>query len=107
MRAKAIYLSNDHLLEVRGLKNIAADEYIDDATVTVTLVDEEGAEVSGQSWPLTLSHVAGSDGIYRGTLTDSLSLTVDLEYTAQITASGGSNLAGYWEIPLRAAIRAS
>ena len=107
MRAKAIYLSNDHLLELRGLKNIATDAYIDDATVTATLVDEEGVEVAGQGWPLTLSYVSGSDGIYRGTLTDSLSLTEDLEYTAKITASGGSDLAGYWEIPLRAAIRAS
>ena len=107
MRAKAIYLSNDHLLELRGLKNIAADEYIDDATVTVTLVDEEGVEVAGQSWPLTLSYVPGSDGIYRGTLEDALDLTENLEYTAKITASGGSNLAGYWEITNRGTIRSS
>ena len=104
MRPKAIYLSTDHLLEVRGLKNIATDAYIDDATVIATLVDEDGAEVVGQSWPLTLSYVASSDGIYRGTLEDALNLTEDLEYTAQITASGGSNLARYWEIALRAAI---
>ncbi len=107
MRAKAIYLSNDHLLELRGLKNIATDAYIDDATVTAILVDEDDAQVSGQTWPLALSYVAGSDGIYRGTLTDSLSLTVDRVYTAQITVSGGSNLAAYWEIVLKGATRDS
>ena len=105
MATKAIYISNDHLLELRGMKNIAADAYIDNATVTAVLVDEDGVEVVGQSWPVTLSHVAESDGDYRATLEDALELTVGLAYTAQISASGGSDLAGYWEYPLRARIR--
>lgn len=103
--AGAIYLSNDNLLEIDGLKNTATDAYINNATVTATLVDEGGTAVVGETWPITLSYVSGSDGKYRGTLKDTLSLTAGLGYTAQITADGGADLKGYWEFPLRSAVR--
>ncbi len=103
--AQALYKSNDNLLEIDGLKNAATDAYIDDATVTVTLVDAEGAEVTGQSWPTTMSYVASSNGKYRAVLKDALSVTNLDRYTAKITADGGSDLLGYWEFPLSAIVR--
>lgn len=84
-----IYLNNDNLLSVENLKNAATDVYINDATVTATLKDKLGANVTGQSWPLTMTFVASSNGTYRGTLEDGLSLTEGESYTAEITADAG------------------
>ena len=97
---KILYDGNDHIVEVRGLKNVATGEYINDATVQATLKDSEDANVSGQSWPTTLSYVTGSNGKYRATLEDGLSLTVGDRYTAEITADGGDGLKAKWSVDL-------
>jgi hypothetical protein len=104
---EVIYVSNDNLLKVNGLRNAlaAAGVYLETATVTVTLVDEQGAAVSGETWPLSLAFVAGSDGNYRATLKDTLSITADKKYKAKITADGGVGLRAYWEIPVLTKIR--
>jgi len=103
------YVSNDSLLKLDGLEDEAATTttYINDATVTATLVDEDGANVSGQSWPVTLSYVAASNGNYRATLEDVLVLSHGSNYTAKITANGGAGLMGYWELPIAAETRRS
>ena len=101
-----IYISNDNLLTLDALTNTADSSFINDATVTVTLVDSTGTEVTGETWPLAMSYVSSSNGKYQATLTDSLSLSKGT-YTAQITANGGAGLLGYWEITLRALVRNS
>ncbi len=55
-------------------------------TVTATLVDEDGTTVTGQTFPLTLSYVAASNGNYRGVLEDDLNLTESASYWVQVTA---------------------
>ena len=93
-----LYRSNDHVLELRGLKNELTGAALNSATVTVTLVDATGAQVSGDTWPKTMSYVTSSSGNYRCTLGYALSLTEDARYTAQITANAGSGLRAYWEM---------
>lgn len=88
---------SDNVLELSGLKNEVTGAFINTATVTATLVDREGVEVTGQSWPTAMPYVAASDGVYRGTLSDSLDLTKFETYTAQITADAGPGLRQYWE----------
>ena len=102
-----IYLNNDNLLSVENLKNAATDVYINDATVTATLKDKLGANVTGQSWPLTMTFVSSSNGTYRGTLEDGLSLTEGESYTAEITADAGSDQIANWSIQLTATKRTS
>lgn len=80
-----LYLQSDNLLEVTGLQNVATGAYINNATVTVTLVDAGGTAVSGQSWPATLSYVSGSNGDYRVTLEDTLSLSENGTYVPRVT----------------------
>jgi len=99
--AQIIYYLNDHTIELRNLKNEVTGDYLDAATVTVTLVDSNDAEVSGETWPLTMSYVTGSNGVYRATFSDTLSLTKLAKYTAKVTADGGAGLKGYWEVPLK------
>lgn len=57
-----------------GLRNRLTNAWVTDAVVTATLKTTGGAEVDGQSWPLTLAYVEGSKGVYRGTLLHSLSV---------------------------------
>lgn len=103
--ASALYVGNDNVLEVDGLKNAVADTYINNATVSVILVDKNGEQVEGDTWPKTMDYVADSDGKYRCTLKDTLSLSPMEAYTATITADGGADLKGYWEFALRSATR--
>ncbi len=104
---EVIYYGNDNMLELRGLKNAASGAYENSATVEVTLKDDDGAEVTGETWPLALGYVSGSDGNYRNTLKDTLSLVENEKYTAEITANAGAGLLGYWEIPIRCRMRTS
>jgi hypothetical protein len=87
---------NDHVLELRGLKNEVTGAPLTSATVSVTLVDSTGAQVTGDTWPKTMSHVAG--GTYRCTLVYGLALVLDGRYTAQITADAGPGLRALWDL---------
>lgn len=101
MAVDVIYLANDNLLELQGLQNAATAAYVNNATVTATVVDKNGANVAGQSWPVTLSYVSASNGNYRGTLEDALALTEGEDYTARVAISG-AGLTAFFEHPLRA-----
>ena len=100
-----LFQANDNILELEGLKNDATGAFINGATVTVTLVDSDDTNVVGQTWPTTLLYVAASDGIYRATLQDVLTLVPDAKYTAKVTADGGAGLLGFFELPVVARIR--
>lgn len=93
----AFNILSDNVVELSGLKDEVTGAFINTATVTVTLVDRDGVEVIGQAWPTAMPYVAASDGVYRGTLSDSLDLTKFEAYTAQITADAGAGLRQYWE----------
>jgi len=96
--SETIYIDSDNLVTLDALYDSAAAAYVNDATVTVTLTDRAGNEVSGETWPVTLSYVSGSDGKYRGTLTDSLSLSANKRYTAKVTADGGAGKKMVWYV---------
>ena len=98
------YVDNDTVVELDALKNAALDSFINNATVSLTVVTAAGAEVGGQSWPVTMLYVADSDGRYRGTIDAGAAITEGNVYTAQITVSSGG-LDGYWELALSATAR--
>lgn len=96
--SETIYIDSDNLLTLDALYDNAGASYVNDATVTVTLLDMAGSEVSGETWPVSLSYVSGSDGKYRGTLTDTLSLSANKRYTAKVTADGGAGKKRTWYV---------
>jgi hypothetical protein len=99
--AQQVFLyQSDNVLEVSNLKNADANEYLNSATVECTLVDSKGVLVQGQTWPLTLTYVASSNGRYKATLSYALVLIPNKMYTARITAAAGPGLRRYWEMPL-------
>jgi hypothetical protein len=101
-----LFISNDNVLTLVGLQNSDTAAYLNAATVTVTLVDSDGTDVAGVTWPLSMGYVAASDGKYKVILPDTITgLTAEDALTAKITADGGVGLQGYWEIPLTAKTR--
>lgn len=96
---------SDNVLEVLGVQNAVTEEYLNDATVTVTVVDAQtDAPIAGQAWPLTLPHAPGSNGDYRATLVDTLAVSPQQTLVAKVTVDNGSGLQRYWEIPIRVVI---
>jgi hypothetical protein len=102
-----IYIANDNVLELTGLQNSVSDAYQNSATVTVTVTDSAGTDVVGETWPVTLVYVSGSNGDYRANLTDSLVLTDGSKYAATITADAGANGLATWTEDLIARTRYS
>ena len=81
-----ITIGSDLLVTLTGLTDEDTGSLINNATVTVTVYNEAGVEVTGETWPVSLSYVAASDGIYTATLTSALVLSEQVRYLAKITA---------------------
>jgi len=102
-----LYITNDNVIELDGLQNTVTEAYINDATVTVTITDKDGTEVVGETWPLAMPYVRGSDGTYRANLADTLTLTNGARYAATVTADAGANGLATWVEDLIARVRKS
>lgn len=98
-----LYVGNSNVVELVGLKNSVTGDADEGATVNVTIQDEEGSNVTGQSWPLALSHTEG--GTYIGTLDSTLAIEESKCYVAIVTATGSGNETGRWECIVSAATR--
>ena len=85
-------------LKYTGLVDFRTGAYINDATLTVTLVDSDGNEVSGETWPLGFSYIAGSNGNYHALL-DSGLFTVEENLTAKVDITGNT-LERHIEMPI-------
>lgn len=98
MDVQTLYADNDMTLEVSSLRDEVTGAYINDATVTVSLADEDAVAVTGETWPLAMSYIASSDGVYRATLKDTLTLAVGARYVATVIADAGTGRRGQWEL---------
>lgn len=98
MDIQTLYYGNDMVLEVAGLRDHVTGEPVNDAAVTVTLEDSADNTVVGESWPLALTYVADSDGIYRATLRDTLALQINARYVATVTADDGEGRRARWDL---------
>ncbi len=102
-----VYLLNNNVLELQELTNTITGAIDVGATVTVTLKDRSGTEVTGQTWPTTMTLVSESPltGTYRATLDADLNLAAKRDYVAVIDATGSGGQLGHWEYPLKAQVR--
>ena len=94
----AIRLS-DNLVTLTGLQEATTSLYVNDATVTITVVDASGAELSGETWPHTLDYVAASNGNYQANLNENIAWAHETAYKGKVTALS-SGRQKYWEIPI-------
>lgn len=101
-----IYIDNTNVVRLVGLKNNIDDEYINDATVTVTIKTKTGEDVEGVEWPITADYVDGSNGDYTAIIPHTLEL-IKGSYVAHVDAVGTSpNNVGNWQKPVKSVVRA-
>ena len=104
--AELLFIGNDMSLTVTGLKDEIAGTFINSgATVTATIKNRAGVNVSGQNWPLTLSYLTGTNGNYRGVLEDGIAFEANEIYRIEITADAGSDVIGFWRYERKAVYR--
>ena len=92
-----LYLGNNSVIDVAGLRDEATGGFINNATVSVTLLDQAGEQVDGADWPLALDFLAGSNGNYRATLPYTLAVGAGERYVARIVAIADSGRA-QWDM---------
>jgi hypothetical protein len=95
------FCASTNVLQVSGLTAEIQNEFVNDAIVTVTIKDANGVELGGQTWPLAMAHVPGSNGDYRAFLAATLPFISKQNYTAFIDANDGANRVGHWEFHFR------
>ncbi len=85
MALEVLAINSDNLVRLDGLTNASSGAYINNATVTFSLVDAGGSTLISNS---SMSYVASSNGRYEGTVPYTTALTLNAFYTLQITAIG-------------------
>lgn len=95
------FVQNSNVLQLLGTSNSLTAEYINDATVEVTVLDSAGNEVAGETWPKAMPYVPDSAGIYRCTLSASLALVARQVHCAKIDLAAGDGLAASWRFLFR------
>ena len=96
-----LYLDNDMVLQAT-VSNGLTSTAINSATVTATVLDATGTAVtlSTGSWPVTLSYVSASSGVYRGTLPYHMGVVDGDSLTAHVTIAAGTGLHAEFYTPL-------
>jgi hypothetical protein len=102
-----LYIGNDNILEVCHVRQELTGDFLNSATVSVTLFDEDGTEVTGDTWPKPMPYVDSSKGVYRALLPASLDLLPNGRYVAEINVDAGAGLLGQWSVNCVARVRDS
>lgn len=99
------FVANTNVLDLTGLKEEITQAFINNATVTVTIKDIDGTNVTGETWPFPMDYVAASDGDYRAFVSENIDLVANTKYIAYIDADGGANRFGHFEFHFKALAR--
>lgn len=99
-----LYVGNDNILEVCHVRNELTGDFINDATVEVSLFDVAGEEVAGGTWPKSLVYVTDSKGVYRTMLPAVLTLLPNARYVAEVEATAAGTV-GKWTLNCVARVR--
>jgi len=93
------YYLNDSLINLSGLKDDSTGDFVNNATVTA-VVKKAGVNVTGQSWPLSLTYITASDGNYRGILEAAMNVAVGDRLTLEVTVDASSGREAFFSVPL-------
>lgn len=93
-----LYEGNNSLqAEITGLQLKADQSFVNDATVNVTIYEEDGTtQVTGVSWPISMDYVAASDGIYRGIISHTSNIVNRSKYKVVVSATDTGGNQGEW-----------
>ena len=102
--AEILYAQNTHTFYVSNVQALTG-EFLSTASAVVTLYDRtKHTEITGQSWPLTLSYISTTSGDFRGILSASMQVVTNQLLVAQLTITT-ANAKGYWEVPVVVQVR--
>lgn len=92
MTLRVIYQQTTEIFEYSGLLDVdsSPNAYVNNATVTLTVQDRYGNAVKGTAWPISMSYVSGSNGTYKASAPDTLTLTDYKEYIGLIDIESAS-----------------
>ena len=79
--------------------------YVNDATVTATITDASDVDVTGQTWPVTLDYVTGSDGVYKKTIGPVSGIAADTVYKVIFDVTGAGGLIAQWVHTVTSSVR--
>ena len=90
--ARIIRVDTDMVVEVANLRNQTTNALLSAATVTAELLTLADASVAGATNPFTLAAVSGTEGTYRGTLSNAFATVAGTSYKLKIVANAGAGL---------------
>lgn len=91
----ALYINSDNLIEMKDLQDQDGNA-LTGATVNATVYESDATtEVSGQSWPITLTDDGGGD--YSGVLEDTMELTLYSGYWVKLEIDAGGAQDERWK----------
>ncbi len=99
------FVGNTNVLDLTGLQEAIEGNYVNNAVVSVTVKDDCGELVAGQTWPSTMVYVNESNGDYRCILFNTIELQAGKRYFAEITVTGPSSEIGFWRYAFRPQMR--
>lgn len=105
MDVLTLYKGSDTFIELVGLHGQSDGSMIDTADVTVVLYDSGGNPVTGAAWPMTLTYLTNTDGVYRATLPDDLAVVAGQRYRALVTADDGPGRRSQWDVDVICRVR--
>jgi len=98
-----LLVQNDQLIQLSGVQNALTGAYINNAAVACTLKNKaDESVVSGQTFPLTMTYVPASNGVYEAILEDGLALVNKQKYIVEISVDAGSDNIAFWHYILAA-----
>lgn len=109
--AEILYDWNDNLIRLTGAYTIDQDTdqpvYLtSDATIGVTLIDLlTDDDIAGETWPVSLSYVAGSQGDFVGVLRDGITVSPGQALIARVTIDNGADQYGQIDVDVQVVSR--
>jgi len=98
------FVSNTNTVIIDELQQSGSSAYVNDATVTCTVKDADGVAVTGETFPVSGSYVAASNGRYEINISSALNVAAGDAVTAEVTATSGS-VTGFWTLPIKVRTR--
>ena len=105
-----IYRLNDNLIIARGVSTIdqaGKTVYLTATAVVQITLRVLGVLVPGETWPIALTYIAGSNGDFQGNLKDTLTLPSGGVAVAQLIVDNGADQRGELSIDINIQVRKS
>lgn len=108
--ANILYGLNDNLVVARGVSTVDQNGktvYLTSTAVVQLTLRVDDVLVPGETWPIALTYIAGSNGDFQGNLKDTLTLPASGVAVAQLVVDNGADQRGELAIDLQVQTRKS